>query len=257
MSNKKIEIYIAIHKKAKVLNRECYIPIQVGAEGKEDLGYIKDNTGDNISCKNPNYCELTALYWIWKHSLADVVGLVHYRRYFFKSFWTTNMEKAISKNDIEKYLEKYDLILPSPYYTYKRTVEEQYAENHNIEDYKKLREIIKQKTPEYLEAFDAISNRRYFYNYNMFIMSKKLFDEYVEWVFPILEELEKQVNIDNYSDYNKRIYGFLSERLFNVWIERHKELKIKTLYANNIERKPWVDNIRNLRSKILTKILYK
>ena len=256
MSDKKIEIYIAIHKKAKVLERECYIPLHVGAEGKEDLGFTRDNTGDNISCKNLNYCELTGLYWIWKHSKADIVGLVHYRRYFVKSFFTTNMEKAITDKDINNYLKKYDIILPKPYWTYKKTVEEQYAVDHNIEDYKKLRKIIEENTPEYLDAFDAVSNRRYFYNYNMFIMDKKLFNEYAEWVFYVLEKLEKQVNIDNYSDYNKRIYGFLSERLFNVWIERHKELKIKTLYANNIERKPWVDNIRNLRSKILTKIMY-
>ena len=256
MSDKKLEIYIAIHKKSKVLNRSCYIPIQVGAEGKEDLGYIKDNTGDNISCKNPNYCELTGLYWMWKHSKADIIGLVHYRRYFVKSFFTTNIEKAITEEDVNNYLKKYNIILPKPYYTYKKTVEEQYAIDHNIEDYKKLREIIKQNTPDYLEAFDIVSNRRYFYNFNMFIMSKKLFDEYAEWVFFVLGELEKQTDIESYSDYNKRIYGFLSERLFNVWIEKHKELKIKTLYANNVERKPWVDNIRNLKGKVFTRLFY-
>ena len=97
MSDKKIEIYIAVHKKANVLKREGYIPLHVGAEGKEDLGFVKDNTGDNISCKNPNYCELTGLYWIWKNCNADIVGLVHYRRYFVKSFFTTNIEKAITK----------------------------------------------------------------------------------------------------------------------------------------------------------------
>ena len=90
----------------------------------------------------------------------------------------------------------------------------------------------------------------------MFIMDKKLFNEYAKWVFFILEELEKQVDISNYTDYNKRIYGFLSERLFNVWIEKHQELKINTLYANNVERKPWVDNVRNLKSKLLTKVFY-
>ena len=256
MKDKNIKIYIAIHKKAEVLNREGYIPIQVGAEGKEDLGFIKDNTGDNISCKNPNYCELTALYWMWKNSKADIIGLVHYRRYFSKSMFSKKMDKAISREEILKYLGKYDVILPKPYYTYKKTVKEQYGIDHNIEDYNKLRNIIEKNTPEYIEAFDKVSNRRYFYNYNMFIMSKPLFDEYAKWIFPILFELEKNVNIENYSKYNKRIYGFLSERMFNVWIERHKELRIKTLYANTVERKPWVDNIRNLRSKILTKILY-
>ena len=200
--------------------------------------------------------KLTGLYWIWKNCNADIVGLVHYRRYFVKSFFTTNIEKAITKKDIIKYLQKYDVILPKPYWTYKKTVEEQYSADHNIEDYKKLRNIIEKNTPEYLDAFDKISKRRYFYNFNMFIMDKKLFNEYAKWVFFILEELEKQVDISNYNDYNKRIYGFLSERLFNVWIEKHQELKIKTLYANNVERKPWVDNVRNLKSKLLTKVFY-
>ena len=189
-------------------------------------------------------------------SLQVYIGLVHYRRYFVKSFFTTNIEKAITKKDIIKYLQKYDVILPKPYWTYKKTVEEQYSADHNIEDYKKLRNIIEKNTPEYLDAFDKISKRRYFYNFNMFIMDKKLFNEYAKWVFFILEELEKQVDISNYNDYNKRIYGFLSERLFNVWIEKHQELKIKTLYANNVERKPWVDNVRNLKSKLLTKVFY-
>lgn len=43
-----------------------YLPIQVGAALHPALGYVPDNTGYNISDKNPNYCELTALYWAWK-----------------------------------------------------------------------------------------------------------------------------------------------------------------------------------------------
>lgn len=40
-----------------------YIPVQVGARGKEELGYQKDDEGENISEKNPYFCELTGLYW--------------------------------------------------------------------------------------------------------------------------------------------------------------------------------------------------
>ncbi|MCI7478154.1 MAG: DUF4422 domain-containing protein [Selenomonadales bacterium] len=59
-----------------------YLPVHVGAEGKASIGYTPDNTGDNISSKNPHFCELTGLYWAWKNLDADYLGLVHYRRYF-------------------------------------------------------------------------------------------------------------------------------------------------------------------------------
>ena len=77
-----IKIIIASHKKYQTAEEEMYVPIQVGAEVKEKIeGYIQDNTGDNISTKNPYYCELTGLYWAWKNLDADYIGLVHYRRY--------------------------------------------------------------------------------------------------------------------------------------------------------------------------------
>ena len=60
------------------------------------------------------------------------------------------------------------------------------------------------------------------------ITKKHLFDEYMQWLFNILFTLEKRIDISNYDSYQKRVYGFLSERLFNVWIEKNKDrLKIK------------------------------
>lgn len=41
----------------------------------------RDNEGDNISGKNPDYCELTAQYWAWKNIDCDYYGFFHYRRY--------------------------------------------------------------------------------------------------------------------------------------------------------------------------------
>ena len=43
---------------------------------------LHDNDGENISSKNPMYCELTAQYWAWKNADADYYGFCHYRRYF-------------------------------------------------------------------------------------------------------------------------------------------------------------------------------
>ena len=76
-----IKILVAAHKQYWMPEDSVYLPLHVGAEGKPDLGYTKDNTGENISAKNPNFCELTGLYWAWKNLEADYVGLVHYRRY--------------------------------------------------------------------------------------------------------------------------------------------------------------------------------
>ena len=81
----KIKIIVATHKKYKMPEEEIYLPIQVGAEEKDGLGYQKDNEGENISLKNPYYCELTALYWAWKNydklGNPDYIGLMHYRRH--------------------------------------------------------------------------------------------------------------------------------------------------------------------------------
>ena len=77
-----IKVVVATHKKYKMPKNEMYLPLHVGAEGKKNIGYTKDNTGDNISQKNPFFCELTGLYWAWKNLEADYIGLAHYRRHF-------------------------------------------------------------------------------------------------------------------------------------------------------------------------------
>ena len=86
-----VKIIVATHKKYEMPQDAMYLPLHVGAEGKTDqngnpldLGYQKDNTGENISNKNAAYCELTGLYWAWKNLDTDYTGLAHYRRHFGK-----------------------------------------------------------------------------------------------------------------------------------------------------------------------------
>ncbi len=225
----KTKIYIATHKKIDI-QEDGYTPIQVGAEINEELPYLKDNTGDNISKKNKNYCELTALYWIWKNTSEDIIGLTHYRRFFFKNIFS---KKILKIEDIEKILNKDDIILPTKV-NINMTIEEHYNKYHHIEDLHKCREIINKNYPEYIEAFDKILKRKSLYAFNMFIMHKDRFDDYMTWLFKIFDELEKTIDISNYDEYNKRIYGFLSERLFNVWLEK-QNLKVKEMLVLNIE----------------------
>ena len=79
-----IKILVASHKKAEMPEDSMYLPVHVGRALYPDreFGYQSDAEGDNISIKNPYYCELTALYWAWKNLKADYVGLAHYRRHF-------------------------------------------------------------------------------------------------------------------------------------------------------------------------------
>lgn len=99
-NKKDIKIIVAAHKKYHMPEDSCYLPLHVGKKGKDDLGYLGDDTGDNISEKNPYYCELTGLYWAWKNLKADYIGLVHYRRHLANGirklmFWKKNPFYAV------------------------------------------------------------------------------------------------------------------------------------------------------------------
>lgn len=76
-----IKVIVATHKQYRMPSDNCYMPLHVGKQGKVDLGYLGDDSGDSISEKNGHYCELTGLYWAWKNLKSDYIGLVHYRRY--------------------------------------------------------------------------------------------------------------------------------------------------------------------------------
>ena len=249
MSN--MNIYVVAHKNVEFPKNEIYKPIQVGK--KESFTKIRDNTAENISEKNANFCELTAAYWILKNDKSDITGLTHYRRYFFKSKYNNSIENILNKEDIENILKKYDIILPEIEHIVQYTVKSAYEKFHHIEDFEKCRDIIKEKYPEYVEAFDEVANSKKLYLYNMFISKKEIFDEYYNWLFDILFELEKRVDITNYSDYDKRIYGFLSERLLNVWLQKNKNLKRKEVPVYNTEQKLFPQlGIRTIQ-KILVK----
>lgn len=250
-----MKIFIATHKKVDFPQNKIYIPIQVGAEYNKSIDVsLRDNENDNISNKNSSFCELTALYWIWKNCHDDIIGLVHYRRYFFKRKYTKNIKEILNEKEINKIMEKYDIILPDKKYLKNYNVYEQYEKLHNIEDLNECKNIIKNKYPDYIKSFEKVMKNQYLYPYNMFIGRKNRIDEYCEWVFSILFELEKKIDISKYDKYNARVYGFLAERLFNVWIEKNIEKdKIKEVYVNNTEGNVFKEQVKNRIIKFLVK----
>lgn len=241
-----IKILVATHKKYWMPEDDVYVPIHVGREGKEPLGYLEDNTGDNISAKNANYCELTGLYWAWKNLNCEYIGLCHYRRYFAgraKSSDLADKKAAIfHRQDYEALLQKYDVILPKKRNYYIETVRSQYEHAHNKRDLDETEKIIQELYPEYSSCFTKVMNRTKLHILNMFVMKKELFEEYCKWLFTILFELEKRIDISSYNQYEARVFGFLSERLFNVWLER-KKLKVIEVPVVFLEKQDWVKKI--------------
>lgn len=238
-----LKVLVATHKKYWMPEDACYLPLHVGREGKNDLGYVSDNTGDNISNKNANYCELTGLYWAWKNLNCEYIGLCHYRRYFAKKEKVRDKkERIMGAHDYESLLEKYDVILPTKRNYYIETVRSQYEHAHVKSDLDTVKQVIDELYPDYSNAFEVVMNRRRLHILNIFVMKKSLFDEYCKWLFTILFEVEKRVDISSYSVYEARIFGFLSERLFNVWLEK-QQLNCKEVPVVFLEKQNWAKKI--------------
>jgi len=213
-------IYIATHKKFNAPTEIGYAPLNVGAALREDLGYLRDDTGENISSKNKSYCELTGLYWIWKNTADDYVGLVHYRRYFCHLF---NRNCILSEDLARKKLEKYDIIVPIMG-VFAQTVAQQYEYCGFRKDLDLCGSVIQKLYSEYYSDYENVLNGHNSYFGNMIIAKREIFDDYCKWLFDILFELEKHTDLAGYNDFQQRIYGFISERLLTVYI-KHNNLR--------------------------------
>lgn len=235
-----IKIVVATHKKYWMPKDEIYVSVHVGAEGKNlELGYIKDNTGENISYKNKNYCELTGVYWAWKNLDADYIGLAHYRRHFsIKGSKGSKTDRILNSKQAQKLLCRSDIVLPKPRNYYIETNYSQYAHAHHAIDLDLTRQIIQEKYPEYISEFDASMKKTIGHRFNMFIMSKAKFDEYCTWLFDILFELENRLDISSYNANDSRVFGFVSERLLDVWLgtNRYKYIDIPYIF---MEKQNW------------------
>ena len=220
-----VKVVVATHKKYKMPMDRMYIPLHVGAEGNRgpkgeelDFGYIKDNTGDNISALNPGFCELTALYWAWKNLDADYIGLVHYRRHFSMKGKTGEFHKVLSRDEIEPYLPGIKIFLPSKRHYYIETLYSHYAHTHYASQLDMTKVIIQEKYPEYIKAYDKVLKQRAGYMFNMMIMQKEKLNEYCAWLFDILFELRTRMHMPELSMFQGRFYGRVSEIIFNVWL---------------------------------------
>ena len=271
---KKTTIFICAHKEVPLPQHPFFLPIQAGTALHEHIAnYQPDDEGDNISIKNPHFCELTCHYWAWKNlKNVDIVGLNHYRRYFdFTRKWPqfsadkhyVSTEEFLRQSytfpNLEKILEKYDIILPIARH-WRVSNTQQYGDYHIAKDWETLRQIIKERSPLFIPAFEKTmdySNKSV--GYNMFITHWKYFNAYSEWLFDILFEVERRVPPTE-DPIQSRIYGYMSERLINVFCNYH-HLRIKSIplimLLDENDNHQNISNFRATYRRIKNNLIYK
>lgn len=246
----KIKVFVVSHKSYSIPEEKCYQPIFVG-DIKDKHILFNDESGDNIADKNANYCELTALYWVWKNASYkyEYIGFSHYRRYFSGSVDFLN-RKISGERDFLNLLEKHDCIVPKKRNYYIETVYSHYANAHYAHDMDLVRKIISIKYPEYIPSFNDVMNGKELSLYNMFVMRRDDFCNYCKWLFDVLFELERKIDISSYDSYQKRVFGFIAERLFNIYL-RKNNLNYIELKISHIEREKYFFKLVNFVARKL------
>lgn len=250
---KDIKIYVMAHKAFEEPQNDIYIPLQVGAALHDSLGYVPDDSGDNISVKNPFYNELTGLYWMWKNQgKCDIMGLCHYRRFFLNE----NSE-ILTDREIEKILVNYDIIVtPRVCYPEGTSIYEQYADKHFAKELDLTRAAIEKLYPEYLKDYDGVVNGREMYFANMMIAKRELVCKYAQWLFTVLFDVEANLDMSDYNDYDKRVFGFIAERLVMVWV-LHNNLRVCETMVGLMAEKSETIEVINKSADLLKQGNYK
>lgn len=228
------QIYMVKSHKDKLLKSKMQlpswmIPIQAGASlVVEKVADVLDSSGENISYKNPNYCELTVLYWIWRNCLFKTrsktkryFGLFHYRRWLDieKEDW-----QRIYDNDV-------NVVLPYP------TIHEPNINEHHVRyitktDWDAVLQSLKECVPDYYKACDTIFSQEYLYNYNMLIAEATVLDEYCRWLFPILERIE-ELSVPKGNERADRYIGYIGESLLTLYFLYNKD-RLKVAHTGRI-----------------------
>lgn len=262
-----VKIYVPYHKPYPIVKSDIIVPINLGRAvldqttkdgslSADDMSYmitnmIGDDTGENISRKNREYCELTGLYWIWKNCLncneISHIGYMSYRRLFIFNDALINAindldEVSYNGYILDKSREKilhyvgldsstvlsacsnYDCILPYKVNLKKfgiNSVLHDYVEKipgMHLNDILLLNDYIYNMNPELGAMFKEYLYSSYKYMYQCFILRSNIFVEYCKFMFNILFNFEKQVNVDLYTINGKRTLAYLGEHLYGFYL---------------------------------------
>ena len=237
MGAPEIKIAVATHKPYRMPDDSMYLPLHVGAALHPDVceGMQGDDTGDNISAKNPYLCELTGLYWLWKNVDADYKGLVHYRRHFGSAVPARRrakdpFDRLVGREELAGLLADTGVVVAKRRNYYIETVYGHYAHTFEAAQFDACRDVLSETEPGYVPAWDGLMRSRGAHIFNMFVMREDLFDSYCEFVFDVLAKLEKRIDPAQYDAFGARYLGRVGEWLLDPWLETNgyccKELPV-------------------------------
>ena len=231
--------YVVTHKDAQLpALPDGYRIIHAGhAQATQTFGDVVDDSGDNISRLNLYLNEITALYWIWKHTRHAFIGFVHYRRFFTaKAATTFSVDDLLTADEAREILREHDIIVDAckfgyiPLRDWKAMLSTRPLAEHVIAT---VRKYIAARQPEYLAAYDRINDGFGTFCYEIFVTRRKIFDAYCAWLFDFIidatEEILATTDIATSDDPRTyRAVSFLAEHLLGVWLIKNR-LRIKTL----------------------------
>lgn len=174
-----------------------------------------DHIGENISSKNPDYCEMTAFYWVWKNALKnmenkDYAGICHYRRML-----------DIPESDLKRIAGNgVDAVLPYPL-MHAPDIREHHTRYVQERDWELMLDALQEIHPQYARRYEEIFSQPYFYNYNLIIARKPVFADYCAWLFPVLFRAE-EFSISKGRKHGDRYLAYMSESLFTLYFLYHQ-----------------------------------
>lgn len=270
-----IKIFVASQVQAPIELGAIYKKIFVGANTSESE-YVnkldhRDDDGENISGKNKNYCELTAVYWAWKNTKTDIIGLSHYRRYFlFQSknyFGTDRLPFNSNDNDyIESinnlgdkdrlFVESNGWIVP-PQKKLVKSIVNDYKEDEACiaQDWEVLKKALFESFPEIIEEFEKYSNQNKIRHFNMFVTSFEEFDAYCHWLFKILQNVDGKLDYSGRSSTQARVLGFMAERLLGFYLSVNKK-NVKEVMVGYFRPDHRIFKIYRGENKLIRQMVY-
>tara|TARA_Y100001970_G_scaffold152748_1_gene187033 strand:- start:2956 stop:3780 length:825 start_codon:yes stop_codon:yes gene_type:complete len=255
-----LEMYcLSIHDKLlEKINQIGYIPVGLGSF-EYSSGWLRDNTGDNISHKNKNYGEYTFHYWFWKNILEKTeiekwVGFCAQRRFWSndKNIKKINNFEDLNANVLKSIPEEwnnYDVIIgneikvtnipwikiikygkqaifenPKSIFKSKRNIKFQFDMFHGCGLLDKAINLLPEQDKFDFRKF--VEGKNSYNQGNMFICkSKKIMSNYYSSIFEWLFKCEKIFGFNLHGYSKQRIYGFLAERYLPYWFSK---------YSNNL-----------------------